>query len=248
MPTDPLLSPTKMLDFPAAELQALIDAKGWRSLLPDQKVAAIYSYVKDDIRFGYNAADTLPASAVLADGYGQCNTKGTLLMALLRAVDIPCRLHGFTIDKGLQRGIVPEAVYWLAPQNIVHSWVEVSLGDRWINLEGFILDQPVLTALQAAFPKRDRLCAYGAGTDTLHAPDVAWRGADTYIQKTGINQDFGTFDDPDSFLAAHPQQISGLSGVLYRGVIRHWMNHRVANMRKGRVPVIPGGPKRLDPA
>ena len=42
---------------------------------------------------------------VLADGYGQCNTKGTLFMALLRACNIPCRVHGFTIDKKIaERG------------------------------------------------------------------------------------------------------------------------------------------------
>ncbi len=39
----------------------------------------------------------------MKDGYGQCNTKGTLFMALFRSVDIPCRFHGFTIDKKLQK-------------------------------------------------------------------------------------------------------------------------------------------------
>jgi len=60
--------------------------------------------VRDDIRFGYNASDDLPASRVLADRIGQRNTKSTLLMALLRAVDVLCRFHGFTIDKALQKG------------------------------------------------------------------------------------------------------------------------------------------------
>mgnify|MGYP002241704325 CR=1 FL=1 len=46
-----------------------------------------------------NVDDSIPASKVLKDGYGQCNTKGTLFMALLRACGVPCRIHGFTIDK-----------------------------------------------------------------------------------------------------------------------------------------------------
>ena len=37
----------------------------------------------------------------MADGTGQCNTKSTLLMALLRAVGIPWRFHGFAISKPL---------------------------------------------------------------------------------------------------------------------------------------------------
>lgn len=79
--------------------------------------------MRDEIAFGYNTQDDLPASRVLADGIGQCNTKGTLLMALLRAMDVPCRFHGFTIDKALQKGAITGLAYWLAPRNIIHSWV-----------------------------------------------------------------------------------------------------------------------------
>jgi len=71
--------------------------------------------VRDEIAVGYNESDDLIASRVLADGIGQCNTTGTLLMALLRAVGIPCRFHGFTIDKALQKGAITGFAYWLAP-------------------------------------------------------------------------------------------------------------------------------------
>lgn len=159
---------------------------------------------------------------------------------------MPCRFHGFTIDKRLQRGVVPELVYPLAPANIIHSWVEIHHREQWLNLEGFILDAPILAALQNAFPERQSLCAYGAGTDCLQNPNVEWHGVSTYIQKTGINNDFGTFDDPDAFYATH-RQLTGVKGLLYRVIIRHWMNHRVRRMRKGHVPDIPGGEAALVP-
>ena len=157
------LSETPLLDYRAETIQALVAKRGWTQLAPKDRIGAVYDFVRNEILFGYNSDDALPASRVLDDGYGQCNTKGTLLMALLRALDIPCRFHGFTIDKGLQRGIVPELVYPLAPQDIIHSWVEILIGGNWINLEGFILDQGILGTLQEAFPERDTLCAYGAG-------------------------------------------------------------------------------------
>ncbi|MEE9438693.1 MAG: transglutaminase domain-containing protein, partial [Saprospiraceae bacterium] len=91
-----------------------------------------------EIRFGYNKSDNIPASKVLSDGYGQCNTKSTLLMALLRAVGIPNRIHGFTIDKALQKGAITGIWYKLAPKNILHSWVEVLINDKWYFLEGVI--------------------------------------------------------------------------------------------------------------
>jgi len=234
------LGVSPLLDFDGDAIANLIRERGWLSLDEFHRIGAIYDCERNEIVFGYNAADDMPASAVLRDGYGQCNTKATLLMALLRAVDIPCRLHGFTIHKSLQRGIVPELIYPIAPESILHSWVEILHRGRWINLEGFILDDAVLSALQDRFVRdNDSLCAYGVGTDRLSSPSIEWSGTDTYIQKTGINADLGLFDTPDDFYAQHQQSFGGLRGLLYRYLIRHWMNARVRRIRSGVVPVIP---------
>ena len=99
-----LLKETHMLDFNDSRIQSLIENRGWKNLEQFECIKAIYLYVRDEILFGYNIDDSISASKVLSDGYGQCNTKGTLFMALLRACKIPCRVHGFTIDKQLQKG------------------------------------------------------------------------------------------------------------------------------------------------
>ena len=91
-----------MLDYCVASIQELIRERGWSELPEFERVRAIYNFVRDEVLFGYNVDDGIPASRVLADGFGQCNTKGTLFMALLRSCGIPCRIHGFTIDKKLQ--------------------------------------------------------------------------------------------------------------------------------------------------
>lgn len=238
--TDRHLRRTDLLNFDATAIGNLITARGWTTLSPFERIGAAYDFVRDEIAFGYNRDDAIPASEVLRDGYGQCNTKATLLMALLRGLDVPCRLHGFTIHKALQRGVVPEIAYRIAPESILHSWVEVERGGAWVNLEGFILDALFLSALQTAFAGRSSLCAYGAGTDCLTDPPVAWMGSDTYIQRTGINRDLGLYDDPDAFYAKHTQAFGLVRGFIYRHAIRHWMNARVAGIRRGRVPTIPG--------
>lgn len=97
------LKETQMLDYSHPNIQKLIYDKQWKQMIEFNRIQAIYNYVRDEILFGYNSDDYIPASKVLADGYGQCNTKGTLFMALLRACDIPCRIHGFTINKKLQK-------------------------------------------------------------------------------------------------------------------------------------------------
>lgn len=231
-PSPALLAPTQLLDYQSPTLTALTNQRGWASLPESQRIGAIYDFVTDEIRFGYNASDDLPASVVLADGYGQCNTKATLFMALLRAAGVACRLHGFTIDKRLQKGAVTGVEYLLAPAEILHSWVEVWFDGRWVNLEGFILDRAYLNGVRALFPAaRGAFCGYGVGTARIEAPAIDWLGADTCIQKEAIVRDFGVFDAPDDFYAQHGVNLSGIKRWLFQRVIRQRMNRNVERIR-----------------
>ena len=119
----------------------------------------------------------------------------------------------------------------LAPQRIIHSWVEVAFEERWVNLEGFILDARHLASLQRRFPGRQRFCGCGVATRDLSAPRVERRGQDTCIQRDGIANDVGTFDRPDDFYGRHGSNLSGLRRWLYTHVIRHRMNAQVERIR-----------------
>ncbi len=226
------LAATFLLDFEHPDIQALVRRRGWVDLPVGQRIGAAYDFVRDEIAFGYNASDDLPASRVLADGIGQCNTKSTLLMALLRALEVPCRFHGFTIDKALQRGAITGLAYALAPRDILHSWVEVRFEAKWVNLEGFILDRVYLASLQRRFAgTRGAFCGFGVATPDLQNPPIDWVGRDTYIQRDGINADLGIHDDPDAFYRHHGVNLSGLKRWLFRNYIRHWMNRNVSRIR-----------------
>ena len=229
------LKETKMLDYSNRSIQQLINTKGWRSLNEYDRIKAIYNYIRDEIDFGYNIDDNIPASKVLEDGFGQCNTKGTLFMALLRACDIPCRVHGFTIDKKLQKGAMTSIVYKLAPKHVFHSWVEVFYNDKWLELEGFILDKAYLTNLQKLFSDcQGSFYGYGVAVKDLQNPPIDFNGDNTYIQSEGIVQDFGIYDDPDSLLIEHHQQMSTLKTFSYKHLGRHLMNHNVKKIRNSK--------------
>lgn len=229
--TTPYLRRTALLDFDHPSLQALIDERGWTGLAERQRIGSIYDFVRDEIAFGYNASDDIPASAVLADGYGQCNTKTTLLMALLRGTGVGCRLHGATIHKRLQKGVVKGLFYRLAPRSIIHSWAEVRVEGRWVGLEGVIVDASYLDGLRSRVHTGGPFLGYGVGTDDLSDPPIAWRGTDTAIQATGVNRDLGAFDDPDTFYDAHAANLRGFKGLLFRSVVRHRMNRTVTSIR-----------------
>lgn len=231
------LRETKILDYSSEQIQLLVEGRGWKNLPETERVKAIYNFVKDEILFGYNVDDGVKASRVLKDGYGQCNTKGTLFMALLRASCIPCRIHGFMIDKILQKGAMTGLVYKFAPDEIFHSYVEAYVCGEWYNLEGFILDKKYLSALQKIFkPNNDgSFIGYGVATKNFINPPVEFNCCNTYIQKEGIVRDFGVYDDPDSLLREHGQTMNLLKRCVYRLIGRHLMNKNVKKIRNRSV-------------
>lgn len=226
------LSETTMLDFSAQNISCLVAERNWNTLNEFSKIDEIYSFIRDEILFGYNESDSISASKVLKDGYGQCNTKGTLFMALLRSVGIPCRVHGFTINKKLQKGAMTGFVYHSAPQNVFHSWVEVFYNEQWFELEAFIIDKAYLAQLQAKNAECvGAFCGYGVAVKDFRNPVIDWNGNNTYIQSEGINQDFGVYNSPDDLLKEHGQEMSPLKEYLYRHLGRHLMNRNVKKIR-----------------
>nr|WP_329886580.1 transglutaminase-like domain-containing protein [Pseudoramibacter sp. HA2172] len=229
---DNYIRETRMLDFSNPTIQKLVQDKKWKEMSEFDRIKAIYNYVRDEILFGYNVDDAIPASRVLRDGYGQCNTKGTLFMALLRACDIPCRVHGFTIDKKLQKGAMTGFVYKKAPQNVFHSWVEVFFEEKWYELEAFILDKDYLNKLQSINKDcNGAFCGYGVAVSDFKNPVIDFNRNNTYIQSEGINQDFGVYDCPDDLLKDHHQELSPIKKFAYRHYGRHMMNRNVRKIR-----------------
>ncbi len=233
---DNYLKETKILDYSNVSIQELLEQRGWKDLGNVSRVKAIYNFVRDEIKFGYNVSDDIPASDILQDGYGQCNTKATLLMTLLRATGIPNRIHGFTIDKALQKGAITGIWYKLSPQNILHSWVEVWVNEQWYFLEGVILDKPYLTKLQEQNSDcKTTFCGFGVYTDNFENPPIEWNLNNTFIQDKGINQDFGVFDTPDEFYSKHQQKLNALKRFVFQYIVRYIMNNNVEIIRNKSV-------------
>ena len=136
-----------------------------------------------------------------------------------------------TIDKRLQKGAMTGIVYWNAPRNIFHSWVEVLYDGKWYELEGFILDAQYLTKLQKLHSDcTGAFCGYGVAVADFQHPSINWNGNNTYIQSEGINQDFGIYSSPDELLKEHRQEMSAIKAFLYRNLGRHLMNRNVKSI------------------
>lgn len=192
------LEETLLLNFSANKIQKLIEDRSWRNLNQNDKINSVYDFVRDEITFGYNKYDELTAEEILQDGYGQCNTKSILLMALLRALDIPCRIHGFYIHKRMQKGALTGIMYILAPKLIVHAWTEVFYKNEWIALEGVIIDSLYLDKVKCKLSRiSNNDLGYGISVKDHTKINVCWEGKSTYIQSASITNDLGIYNNPD---------------------------------------------------
>ena len=71
-----------------------------------KKLENLFYYVRDEILFYFpENGDLMKASETIKQGGGQCNTKGTLLVALCRAVGIPARIR---CPAGAARSCLPD--------------------------------------------------------------------------------------------------------------------------------------------
>lgn len=229
------LKNTTMLNYQAPQIADLINVQKWNDLNEFDKISAVYDYVQNKILLGYNKYDNLTATQVLADGIGQCNTKATLLMALLRAVGIPCRLHGTKVTKVFQRSLMPKIMAKLAPPLIVHTWAEVYYYGDWLSLEGVITDRAYISGLQKMFPDyKGKFFDYAVAVKDFSNLQIDWNGENTTVQQQAVVKDLGVFNTPDEFYAEYKQEYHGIKKFMYENIGRKIMTKKVVKIRRYR--------------
>jgi len=232
------LQATRLVDLDAPAVRETAARLIQGAATPREAAIRVYDFCRDEIKFGYNRRDDIPASEVLRDSYGQCNTKSVLLVSLLRAADIPARFHLAQVDKAVQWGVMPPLAYRFAPDKVTHTWVEVHLNDRWIVLEGVIMDRPYFLAARQLLLESGRSMGYAIGlppevlTNCANGCCIDWDGAgDVISQMTAVVADFGPVTDPEEFYRQHI--VSGLRGVLFERHVSQEMTGRAARIRRG---------------
>ncbi len=198
-----------------------------------EKALALYTFVRDEIRFGFTKAfDFATPSETLASGLGHCNPKGTLLAAMLNAVGIGARIHFYTIGNDVLRGVFSVGT----PARLSHAVVEVKLGDDFVPIDGHVADEPLFLAARARLQREGRTLGYGAHRDG----SVAWDGETPCFsqladEKTMAIADLGTFTDPALLYASddYAQRMSLLGGIGYRLAGIDDANRNLDALRRG---------------
>jgi transglutaminase-like putative cysteine protease len=185
--------------------------------------------------------NSVSALTVLRRGKGDCHTKSTLLVALLRAIDIPARLRFLTLRADFLRGVID-----LAGAPIEHCCVEVLIGDRWVAVDSHVVDPLLARAALARLAEEGLDLGYGMhrrgatdwdGESQAFSPFVADDAASLPVH------DWGPYDDPYQFYSQVPEQRErlGIRGRLTWMVGTRLINRRVKALRDGALSQLQAG-------
>jgi transglutaminase-like putative cysteine protease len=91
---------------------------------------AVFKHVRDKIRFGFDLVQ-VKASQTLEKGYGVCWNKALLMVALLRANQVPARPAFNPVQREFMKPVMGDACQTL-PKTINHCFAQVHLDGDWI--------------------------------------------------------------------------------------------------------------------
>jgi hypothetical protein len=166
------------------------------------KLEKIFYYVRDNILFGFpNDGDLVKASDTITLGMGQCNTKGTLFLALCKASGIPARIHFSLIDKEIQRGLFTGLRYKLMPSLLSHSWIEVKIEGTWRRIDSYINDEAYFRTAVSILKKKGWDTGYSVSCPNGTCSCEFSLDEERFVQMGAMVEDHGIWNDPSDYFA-----------------------------------------------
>ncbi|SEW35823.1 Transglutaminase-like superfamily protein [Aliiroseovarius sediminilitoris] len=223
----------KLADYDHPAISELAARLTRSETTPRRKLDRIFHYVRDEIRFGFPMnGDFVKASETIQLGYGQCNTKATLLLALCKAAGIQARIHFSLITKDIQKGFFTGLAYWLMPNEISHSWIEVEIEGQWRRIDTFINDKSLFDAAKAKIKRLGWSVGYSVALEDGEASADLNLDHAAYQQMAAVTDDHGAWDDPSDYYESekYRNRPDGVRMWFYRHLIGG-INRRVEAVR-----------------
>lgn len=196
------------------------------------KAVLVHDYLKS-MPFGcFVSHGHVTAGEVLKSGRGDCHTKGTLFVALLRSSGVPARLRFVSMSGAFLRGIIDSGSVC-----ITHAIGEAYLEGRWVQSDTYVADDALEAQALTLLQQEGQVLGYG-----VHAHgNRYWRGQHNAHGQYTLQDpssmplvDFGVAHDPEAFYASQPSLLNPSSWLnrakwtLTAGLI----NHRTQQLRK----------------
>lgn len=231
------LSNTPLLQFDHPKIRLLGKKLTALKATQSEQAVACFNWVRT-LPFGClpDSAGT-SALAVLQAGRGDCHSKTTLLLALLRSLRIPARMRFVTLKPDFLHGIIDTG-----GQPIEHAYAEVFLDRSWHAMDSYVVDVRLAMAAKARLKQEGRTLGYGMHRDGA----IGWDGHGNAFGQFCVDDpdslplnDWGAFDDPYQFYHSVEEVRSrlGWSARFKWMVGASVVNRRVNALRNTPVPV-----------
>jgi hypothetical protein len=200
-----------------------------------QVFESLFHFVRDRIIFGFPTIwaewDRVTASRVIQCGFGYCNTKATLLVALCRATGIPARVHYGKISIDIMRGIFPSFAFPFLPDSGPHSWTEVEIDGEWKPVDSYINDEELFRASRSRLEQSGRSIGYSvACVDGKCSCELNF-GEKGFVQMGAVVEDHGPWDDASQYYATEKYVTFNAVQRLFYPVVAKLSNAKIAKLR-----------------
>lgn len=199
-----------------------------------QKAVACVEYVRS-IFFAWvrGAGSRRDALQVLRKGSGDSFGKGTLLVSLLRSIDIPARLRVVALPGEIFHGLLNDTGGLV----VNHAFVEIMLDQQWLATDAHVLDDEFVRGARAALQRTACTRGFGlvdSGQSHWHGRGPAFCQFDPWRPGHGALGEWGWFHDATSFLDYHgeTQVQGGMSARLQHELDLALVNRRAAALRQ----------------
>jgi len=200
----------------------------------EKVIEAIFLYVRDRILFGGfpPKGDLTLASETIGLGYGQCNTKSALFLALLKAAGIPARIHFSWIRREIQQGLFTGLLFHLMPKELSHSWIEVQHEGAWRPIDSFINDSSFYRNGKKRLQKEGLREGYSVSCRKAESRIDFTLSGSGFVQMDSVTRDLGWYDDPSVFYASadYTNRPGPVQLLVYRLAIGG-INRKIASIR-----------------
>ena len=200
-----------------------------------QLLEALFCFVRDRIVFRFPQTfagwDRVRASEVVQCGFGYCNTKATLMVALCRACGLRARVHYGLIRAEIMRGIFPSFAFPFMGDSGPHSWTEVEIEGKWRPIDSYINDEELYRAARAKLEETGRTLGYSlACVDGKCSCEFNF-GEKGFVHMGAVIEDHGVWDDASHYFATDSYVTFKRSEQLLYPLIATLSNRNIDKLR-----------------
>ena len=187
------------------------------------KAVRIHDYIKS-LPFGcVSESQNVKSGVVLRAGLGDCHSKGTLFVSMLRLVGIPARLRFVSLSSKFLDGIIS-----LPGNQITHAVGEAYLGGKWIQVDTYVTDETfeghALNRLRArghtlGFGMHSGAQRYWSGTASAHGQYTPQDPQSLPLRDLGVAHDPEHFYNGNANTSSKYRWVSRLKWMIAAKVV-----------------------------